>query len=513
MEIRGRGPDRTVVTMWSRSGCKIKLDRSGRTAPPSSLTLRGSGWTGTRDQIAFIPGITAPPPPWTLTYVSSPTSREYVRLPARLTANWHRAYDPKHSSPCEPATPHAMPATPAMKILVIGAYGESNFGDDVLMRVAAGILKTNFPGSEIHFLSQQSPPPRLFADVQMVDGQTAETGLYDFVVFGGGTQFFSFGQGLLRRIAGKIRSIAKVFAGRAKSSQDPASPFPSWINRVPNFGLGLGFGPFASAAHERHIAGWMRRFAFVGVRDSYSLEFGRRHGLMNFHEGADLCFSSYFDASRLCAPPACAPPSPARRKIAVIVRDWEHTREGARYCERLLAFCLHPDREVEFTFVIFAPDRDGVWLDRLARLKASFLVWRSCESPIEKFLARLSEFDGFITARYHGAVFAALLGKPAICVEIEPKLRLVTEQVPTFSLWRAGFDQGELRQLLGNLFNSKVPEIPLKRLRHSADAMIEAFLATAGRLKPMPGAGNGVCSPPTPARQAVAGSPEPHPGQ
>ena len=374
-----------------------------------------------------------------------------------------------------------------MKILVIGAYGEGNFGDDVLMHVVENILVRNFPRSEIHFLTQQKNLSRLLHRAGVVGREEAESNCYDFVVFGGGTQFYSFAPGGFKRMAIGIRSLLRRLLVRPAAPLASANTGGGWIGRVPHFGLGIGVGPFASRVHARHIADRLRRFDFVGVRDSASVEFGRRHGLPNFRVGADLCFSSYLNIHD-CGDPADRPPSVpgGKRKVAVIVRDWVHTREGGRYCRRLLDFCRRPHREIDFTFVVFAPERDRQWLERLSHENLPVILWRSNEGRIGRFLDQLRAFDGFITARYHGAVFAALLGKPTICVEVEQKLRMATEQIPEFLLWRRNFDVSELQMLVDSLFTRGHPATSVQALKTRADAMIEAFIRQAGTLPPRP---------------------------
>src|SRR5690606_3724960 len=68
-----------------------------------------------------------------------------------------------------------------------------------------------------------------------------------------------------------------------------------------------------------------------------------------------------------------------------------------------------------------------------------------------EFLNSLNQFDAFITARYHGAILGSLLNKPTIAIEIEPKLRILTEQIPEILLWSKPFQIENLKSLVSRL--------------------------------------------------------------
>ena len=67
-------------------------------------------------------------------------------------------------------------------------------------------------------------------------------------------------------------------------------------------------------------------------------------------------------------------------------------------------------------------------------------MWNPYRDRIESFLGFLSSYDLFVTARYHGAIFASILRKPVVAIEIENKLALVSELLKVGSrLWAYPF--------------------------------------------------------------------------
>ena len=114
------------------------------------------------------------------------------------------------------------------------------------------------------------------------------------------------------------------------------------------------------------------------------------------------------------------------RKVVVIPRDWPHTTLGDSYTDSLFQVVRelrNAGKKVEFIF--FANDIE--WTRRLKDKNERFIAWNPEKFTIFEFIKMLSDYDAFITARYHGAVFASILKKPVVCIEVEQKLRLVAD--------------------------------------------------------------------------------------
>lgn len=78
-----------------------------------------------------------------------------------------------------------------------------------------------------------------------------------------------------------------------------------------------------------------------------------------------------------------------------------------------------------------------------------------------------------ISARYHGAIIGALLGKRVICIEVENKLNLLSQQIPGISLWKKPFGLDELYHHMQN--TEKIDKRSLEGLKLKADKMLHEF--------------------------------------
>jgi polysaccharide pyruvyl transferase WcaK-like protein len=327
-----------------------------------------------------------------------------------------------------------------MNILVRGAYGESNFGDDALMYVLESFFIQNGLSSNLVFSSAidsdycnkmlRVAKYENIIDVK-IDG-------VDLIVYGGGTQFFAFGKkqswlgGKIARLRElKLKDFFKlgnIIAVKKYNKQKAA--------------IGIGLGPFNVPEEEmERYKVLARQFHFLAVRDDVSYKYVSDWGVENPVLGADICFSDYFNVNGK----AGLKSGRKKKKIGIIVRDWIHDASGAAYNVPLAEAVKSSDDRFEFVYIVFAPDRDPVWMRELKGQK-NVLVWNPEKDSIDGFVETMASFDGFVTARYHGAVFASLLNKPTVCVEIEPKLRILTEQVPEFALWKKPFDVATLKK-------------------------------------------------------------------
>src|SRR5690606_41394136 len=98
-------------------------------------------------------------------------------------------------------------------ITIKGAYGESNFGDDLLMKVFESYFKEEFNVSP-NFQGVDVAYPK-----KMLDGSSYNkvmSGKVDLLVYGGGTQFFAFSTKNSTTLQNKIlRAFKNPKIGRA----------------------------------------------------------------------------------------------------------------------------------------------------------------------------------------------------------------------------------------------------------------------------------------------------------
>jgi hypothetical protein len=95
-------------------------------------------------------------------------------------------------------------------------------------------------------------------------------------------------------------------------------------------------------------------------------------------------------------------------------------------------------------FISFSKRSDALWAVRLEKRGEHLAAWNPQEQTVAQFIELLRGYDAFITARYHGAVFASLLRRPVVCIQVEPKLRLIADLLGRGArLWHYPFSARE----------------------------------------------------------------------
>ncbi|MBB6329153.1 polysaccharide pyruvyl transferase WcaK-like protein [Chryseobacterium sediminis] len=350
-----------------------------------------------------------------------------------------------------------------MNISIKGAYGDSNFGDDLLMVVFEDFIKANIKNQSLNFIGAENNYVSKFLSGSSYNNNQKD----DLLVYGGGTQFFSFIE--KSTLATKIKNnitkspvkiLKKVFQKISSGNNEVAANYEKAF-------LGFGLGPFNNNIQAIEFAkNQLKDSLFTGVRDQVSYDYCNDWNIQSFL-GADVVFSSYFykyiqNVSK----------AEDTNKIGIIVRDWDWKNSPADYQDQLISF-VNSNPQLDVTFIVFAKDKDPKWLKRIQNYKS--IVWHPETMGINDFIETLNSFSTFITARYHGAIIAGLLGKKVICVEIEPKLRILTEQIPSFALWDDHFDIAKLGELVqSELENDHQKSI--SDLRSKADDMLNQFV-------------------------------------
>lgn len=373
-------------------------------------------------------------------------------------------------------------ASDGLQVLVVGAFGNGNFGDDALIHGCKCILSLvlerdafGFRVSTASYLSSLFPGLRMFPPGVKIPAA-------DLLLFGGGTQFASFE--LTRERSG--REWARRFLKALREPTSALRVLDARRSRPPrSAAIGLGLGPFVRASvEERRARSLIGRMSFVAVRDVQSAAICSAWGMHSYVAGTDLCFhprlwKQRFE-SRLTV---------HRRRIAIIPRDWHHTHSGALYTEPLRAAITELSKTAEVSFVCFCRTGDAEWLRWLSENRIRHHVWEPTVTSIEAFAVGLAEYDLFITARYHGAVFAALCSKPFVAIEIEPKLKLVQELFREGSaLWPQPFSSEQLVRQVSRIFSEHQTFADniarmAKGQSEIAETVAERFLRYVGTLR------------------------------
>lgn len=309
--------------------------------------------------------------------------------------------------------------------LIRGNYSESNFGDDALLLATVQLLQPHFSTivADQHVAySDQRMSIRCAGKEKPVNP--------DVIVFGGGTQFFSF-LGAADAIA--PRGLGARILDRIS---DPAS-IKYWLQerrrlmtdaRTPKVGLGLGVGPFPDIDPSREAAAkFLRSMALLWIRDAASESFCRENGVVKAFRSSDLCFTSAF-RSVVRAPQISRARTAGEKRVAIVLRDWG-SLEATFFSKmvevaRRLRLLGH---QVEF--FSFAPT-DHCFRRALDEAGEAWIGWPLQSGDIEDYWKKLAQVDLVVSSRFHGAIFAILSETPFIPIEIEPKLTQLRHVCP-----------------------------------------------------------------------------------
>lgn len=335
------------------------------------------------------------------------------------------------------------------KIAVRGGYGYTNFGDDALMKVIhEKLVLLEEPKNIVYFGNQALYLNRIVPGSFIIPFQKiSESDLHcKLLLYGGGTQFYQFsGLTITRRLLLKLKrpiSLLRTILSRiiAKKSSLGSDKFS--INKFADFSgaISVGVGPFESpnSKVEMKTKNLFRSLDFVAIRDVFSEAKCKEWGIAGFNKYSDACFA-------LDLPVEPLKQREYIERVGIIVRDWNHNDEGHSYYDNLLKTSEDLSGQgYVVDFICFAETGDSDWLRILKRRGERIILWRPDLQSVDDFLIVLSNYDLFITARFHGAVFSALLGKPFITVGVEQKLKMISEVFKDSSFcWNYPFSENQ----------------------------------------------------------------------
>lgn len=379
------------------------------------------------------------------------------------------------------------------KIIIKGSFGEGNFGDDALMLVLSRIIGNICSEDNYAFICNADAGyiNNIIPSVAIIRKGCIESYSSNLLLYGGGTQFFSFNNGG-KTIEDNINKILKLFNDgiiknialriRKKSCGREGIKYRYMAS------LGIGIGPFSEKKDAIRIAKLFSLMSYVAVRDKNSYEFCQSHEISKAGLYSDLCFlPNIFDDSLRSD---FTELQKVKKRIGVIVRDWSHDDKGIAYSESIKnVINTLRDFECEVTYILFAGKNDVQWLKDIVRNNETYILWDPNTDTVEGFIKKLSIFDLFITARYHGAVFGALLGKPSVCIGIEPKLIQISEIMGDGGrLWNYPFIEEECVSAVMSVIKeykkaiSAISEF-VKMQGDLADDMIKSFVDFADYIK------------------------------
>jgi polysaccharide pyruvyl transferase CsaB len=295
-------------------------------------------------------------------------------------------------------------------VLICGAYGKRNAGDDAILRAIVGQLRDIDPDLPIYALSRHPKETRLAYRIGSCHTFNAlrylrimrRTRLY---ISGGGTliQNVTSGRSLLYYLSNISRAHA---AG----------------NHVMMYGCGIG--PVTGKLSRRMTARTIERCVdTVTLRDADSAEELRSMGV----ERPDV---------HLTADPALLLEGPAPEKAAAALRALEVDPEGSyvmfalrpwpgveAHMEDFAAAAVHA-HELGYTPVLFSlePQRDAPVSEKLAGLLPFDCIQIPGCGDADAILALIGRMKAVVSMRLHALIFAFGQGVPLAGVVYDPKV-------------------------------------------------------------------------------------------
>ncbi len=301
------------------------------------------------------------------------------------------------------------------KALLIGYYGEQNTGDDALFAVTAWGMQRYFPACRLYSYTAALPRVPGAAVVPVFRHKRFPghnllraawlTPQLSQVVYGGGSILFD---------AGTLRYWSRL------------------LDRIPSsrhFAAGVSVGPFASRDDEAACADFLRRLAFIGLRDAVSYQRVR-----------ELCPSVRaeltFDLAPLLWVAGEAPAAGTRRGLGVALCHYERFTGGDPACEHrrmlrladALTQAIRQDLVDELVLIDFnghpAMGDHAIHRELADRLAASVPVRHLTytDNPYD-VLRTILRLRGIVAMRLHAAVFAFCAQTPCLMLAYHEKCR------------------------------------------------------------------------------------------
>lgn len=324
-----------------------------------------------------------------------------------------------------------------MRVLVAGAYGIRNAGDDLPLLV----LREQLPDAELRVLvrhrdpwydqlgikqvqnpeheSQHEAQGRHFLGLNRYDNRDnlgnaqEEIAQADILVIGAGNGFTDTSLGLFR---GPLE-LLRLYATLALCAGTPILLY------------GVGLGPL-NTQEGRHLTRWLLQVAdCVTVRDWQSSTLARGlTGRADIHELPDACFG-------LSQPPRRPESMPRGKVLAVGLRDLRrtHGRKGEALLRRLgEALRILAAEGVKIRFITqshYFEDDDRKVPELLGPVSGAFTCTDELR-PLE-LIALYAGADATLGVRLHSVVFSLMVGTSAVGWAYLPKVRYACERYGT----------------------------------------------------------------------------------
>ena len=298
------------------------------------------------------------------------------------------------------------------KYLLVGAYGEGNFGDDILMLAYYHLLKEilGIPECDIFVLTRGKNKNLMgIPDTQVVLQNSIGIIYAEYLIYGGGTQFFSF---ISKKT--KDKNIIIKLYNRLKQKI---------IFRNEIIMLNVGLGPFEIPASNR-VKNRINLSKFISVRDEVSLKISTSFTDRYVCYGADVGYIPEYYSNFCLKNENKDELKNGDLEALVVLRDWPDFNYKY-FIENIIE--ISKKLKIKLNFCSFSSLGDLEYIKNVNDFGFTPLIWDG--KNVDNFLSKIKDFNFIITSRYHAVVIGAILSIPSIAIAIEPKLSEVIRQV------------------------------------------------------------------------------------
>lgn len=329
------------------------------------------------------------------------------------------------------------------KCLIRGAYGAFNFGDDALLDVIYSKLRSKFSGEQICIWgSNDAYISTWYPSTDVLTKKDLYNVKCENLVYGGGTQFYDFGKGRNnKQILGFFTNPRYAFNKIRNKLLDSSRKPVEYENELY---VAVGLGPFKEGSViKENVLQRMSRSNFVALRDERSIQYANEKKI-DVIKTVDLCLSKNVEIGKKDS-----------GRIAVILRDWEHT--NSKYTIEHLFEALSGLDLNMIDFVTFGKDTK---LKEFIREKGlSLYEWDPTSMTIDSFLDKLGSYKMIFSSRYHGVIYSVLLGVPVVALPIEPKLVQASKELSGVILFDENNGFGHYESLVSDNYEEIVSEL------------------------------------------------------
>ncbi|GAB2989229.1 hypothetical protein GCM10027284_02190 [Cyclobacterium sediminis] len=332
-------------------------------------------------------------------------------------------------------------------VLVKGAYGDANIGDDLLLEIVIEALNIQgFNNSNIVVTAKNSNyMTNKFSNIKVISPARSRFVNSHYLILGGGTQFFSFKKVPVNK-KNKFGIYFNIIINDFGIIFDfLKSKFSKKLDSK-KIALGIGLGPFHNENKENKVKSELASFSQVLCRDKQSLYYCEKWGVKS-ELIADMCLSDLF---RKRYPYHHFLNQNKKKVLGIVLRDWIQNDSGNIINNQIFEI-ISEFSEFEVKLFVFSKIKDKELISHIRTNNIvnedNFYIWDPDSDDFSNYLNKINLCDFIITSRYHAAIFALNFNIPTICLAIDPKLKFLSQEVNGFSYCEIS-DIPDLRKLI-----------------------------------------------------------------